>query len=89
MPGKSRRQKEKRIFKPVAISERPASIIPPAVKVTLDQPAPGVRSAPAPATAAAKAAAAASSYVNRELLNITLMAGIMLVVVIIVSILLR
>ncbi len=88
MPGKSRRQKEKRVFKPVAVSGQPASVIPPAVTVTL-QPSPGVRSAPAQAVTAAKAAAAASGYINRELLTITLMTSVMLVVVIIVSILLR
>ncbi len=85
MPGKSRKQKEKKLFKPVAVSEQPASIIIPAVKV--NEPSP-VKSTSVSANAAVKAAAAASGNVNRELLAITILAGIMLVVVIILSVIL-
>lgn len=88
MPGKSRSKKEKKYFKPVAVSEQPASIVMPTLKVTANEPSPA-KSVPAPATASARAAAAASGYVNRELLTITFMTGIMLVVVIALSILLR
>ena len=89
MPGKSRSKKEKKFFKPVAISQQPASISPSAVNVRLNEPSSGVKPASTPAAAAAKAAAAATTYINRELLTITLMTGMMLVIVIVVSVLLR
>ena len=95
MPGKSRKQKEKKLFKPVVVSGQPASTGTPTLTVTVNEPspavktAPAVKSSPAPANAAAKAAAAAPGYVNRELLTITILAGIMLAVVIVLSFVLR
>lgn len=88
MPGKSRRQKEKRLFKPVAVTEPPASFDTPAITVTLNQPSAGVKTTTVPATAAAKAARAASSYVNRELLTIAVMTVLILVFVVVLSTLL-
>jgi hypothetical protein len=97
MPGKSRRQKERKINKAAAVSEQLAAAVAPGLTVTVNGPAPTVKSsstvkyAPvsASAAAAARATAVASPFIKRELLTIGLMTGIMLVVVIVLSIVLR
>ncbi len=89
MPGKSRAKRERKFFKPVAVPDQSASIIPPAVNVASNQAAPVVKPASTPAASAARAAVAASNYVNRELITITLIAGTMLVIVFVVSVILR
>jgi len=88
MPGKSRRQKEKKLFKPGVVSGQPTSIVTPAAKVTVNELS-TVISAPVPAAVSAKGATVASPFIKRELLTITLMTAVMLVVVIVLSIVLR
>jgi hypothetical protein len=88
MPGKSRRQKEKKLFKQGAVSGQPASIVTPVVNVTVNE-TPPIKSFPTPAPVAAKGTVVASPFVKRELLTITLVTGVMLVVVIVLSIVLR
>lgn len=80
MPGKSRRDKKFRAANQASV--RPIdSVIPPAVSVNASAPAAVRPSKPAPVSA--------SAYINRELLTISLLAGVMLAVVIIVSFILR
>ena len=94
MPGKSRSQKERKHFKPVTVTQQPVSAVPPALQVTINVPAPPMKTTypqtgtPVPA---AKPATAASADVNikRELLSISLLSGIMLVVLILASIILH
>ena len=99
MPGKSRSKKERKVFKPVAAAPAP-EIVSPVMTVTAGQPESVKKSNPGtggfkstatatPGSTAAKTAAAAATYINRELMAITLTTGVMLIVVIAVSVLLR
>ena len=84
MPGKSRKAKEKRHFRAVAVTEQPASVIPPAVDVNINESAAVPKTVPA-ARIAKPAPVSTYSYINRELLTITLLSAAMLTVVIVVS----
>lgn len=91
MPGKSRR-KDKYILKSKAGNRQPAIATPPSVTATQ---APAVRTQAATASASvstrnAKPSAIPSSlYINREILTITLLAGLMLVLLIVAALIAR
>lgn len=93
MPGKSRRQKERKINKAAAVSEQLASTAKPGITVTVNGPAPTGKYSPAmksvSASAAAATKAAASPFIKRELLTIALMTGVMLVAIVVISIVLH